>query len=223
MLLSQQRKNAAEGLRFLLRWSGVAGHGDVCPVLDCGGRAVGGSGSPGLRATGKAGAAWCLSPCGGAGGGGGLQERFRPPCWTGEPESAAVLSCAGKDLPKCGQQLIALHCVHEATSKVASCFASLLTDGGWRRVTKLVRGCPVVGGERLSEVALLDLQGRRLRRNPGDSLQRGLAEKVQPGSSFSQDEHGVEEKSFHDGLELSRPVLCWKGAVPITPVTFRRN
>lgn len=34
----------------------------------------------------------------------------------------------------------------------------------------LVRGHPVVCGEKLSEVALLDLEGRRLGRDPGDSL-----------------------------------------------------
>ena len=77
--------------------------------------------------------------------------------------------------------------------------------------------------ERLSEVAWLDLEGRRLRRDPGDGLQWGLTEEVQPGSSFSLDEHGGEEKSFRDRLELVRPVLRWKGVVPVTRVTFRRN
>jgi len=76
----------------------------------------------------------------------------------------------------------------------------------------------VVCGERLIEVALCDLEGRRLRRDPGDGLQLGLAEEVQPGSSFSHDEHGGEEESFHDQLELP-----WKGTVPVTHVTCRRN
>lgn len=79
-----------------------------------------------------------------------------------------------------------------------SCFASLLTERGQQRVTKLFKGHPVMCGERLGKVALLSLGERRLKRDSGDGLQWGCTEEVQPGSSFSQGGHGGEEKSFHD-------------------------
>lgn len=188
-----QSKNTTEGLASLPWQLGIPGSGDALVPISL----------------------W--SPCSGAGGRsvyrkglghpagpGSLSQQQHSPvlvrtssCW------AALARAWPVDPPSCSwsctQNGIVLHL------------------SWWREGGRVSLSHPVVFGERLGEVALPDLEGRRLRMDSGDGLQWGLAEKVQPGTFISPGEinMGVRRWSIWAGeacAALGRgqsPSLLW--------------